>query len=333
MSFKFNREDISKNRNSGITLIALVVTIVVLIILAVVTINITLSNDGIFKLATYTKERTEIAEAKEQAQLDILAWKSMKMAKGENSDLDDLTIQGILTGKSYVETADTSSFTTANGGYIIRYSELYAGGIDWELAKAEATKHPNQSSTNGDIGIGTDGNPVNLDLWTYTVINGNEISLNDDYGCGCFPGYSNTKIVNGEIQGKVPQYIKIAGQTDFYPVTSMEYTFENCSDLVIAPKIPSTVRNMASAFKSCTGLTTAPIISNNVTNLRATFYGCSGLTGDLIINANASNLTDYQLCLSGAATNEGTDLKLSGSCEALSNILSTKSGSSNISLK
>ena len=39
--------------------------------------------------------------------------------------------------------------------------------IDWEAAKAKATsKHPAQQNTE-DIGIGTDGELVNLDLWTY----------------------------------------------------------------------------------------------------------------------------------------------------------------------
>ena len=68
---------------------------------------------------------TEIAEAKEQAQLDILAWQSEKVSKGENSDLSDSIVKGILTGKSYVKTANDTSFITANGEHEILYSDLY----------------------------------------------------------------------------------------------------------------------------------------------------------------------------------------------------------------
>ena len=35
-------------------------------------------------------------------------------------------------------------------------------------------KHPEQSETNNDIGIGTDGLPVNMDLWNASIINENE---------------------------------------------------------------------------------------------------------------------------------------------------------------
>ena len=56
--------------------------------------------------------------------MDILAWLSDKISKGENSELNDSIIQGILTGKTYVNSADATSFTT-KGEQIIPYSELY----------------------------------------------------------------------------------------------------------------------------------------------------------------------------------------------------------------
>ncbi len=81
--------------------------------------------NGILTKATQSKEWTERADAKEQAQLDILAWQSEKISKGENSDLNDSIVKGILTGKSYVKTANDTSFITANGGHEILYSDLY----------------------------------------------------------------------------------------------------------------------------------------------------------------------------------------------------------------
>ena len=112
-------------RNKGITLIALVVTIIVLLILAGISIAMLSGNNGILQRATDAKRIAERAEAKEQAQLDILAWISDKISKNEDSSLNDSVIKNILTDKSYVKSADTTSFITKQGEYIIPYSELY----------------------------------------------------------------------------------------------------------------------------------------------------------------------------------------------------------------
>ena len=87
-------------------------------------------DNSILQKATDAKTNTERADAKEQAQLDILAWQSDKISKNENSELNDTVIQGILTGKSYVKTANTTSFITVKGEYEIPYSELYTKSND-----------------------------------------------------------------------------------------------------------------------------------------------------------------------------------------------------------
>ena len=122
------KEKRSKIENQGITLIALVITIIVLLILAGVSIAMLTGQNGILSQAQNAAEQTEIANAKEQAQMDILEWQSDKLEKGESADLDNTIIKGILTGKDYVGTAGDDSFTTKNGKYTILYSELYANG-------------------------------------------------------------------------------------------------------------------------------------------------------------------------------------------------------------
>lgn len=229
--------------------------------------------------------------------------------------------------------------------------------LNWDAILADATanpnkyKHPDQSSTNGDIGIGTDGKPVNMDLWNYIVIDANEIELCSCYNSVCQPGYDNANIIDGKIQGMVPQYIKKDGQTEFYPVTKMDYTFRGCAKLVIAPVIPKTVRNMENTFDGCLNLTKAPSIPSSVTymistfaecanlttppasipsgviNMYRIFYNCSKLTGKIEINANAQ--VEYE-CFEGAATAEGTNLIVTGSSPKLDEIIATKSNNSNI---
>ncbi|MGN1301028.1 MAG: hypothetical protein ACI4U9_00610, partial [Clostridia bacterium] len=179
---------------------------------------------------------------------------------------------------------------------------------------------------NGDIGIGTDGKPVNLDLWTYKVINGNEMQLSTGYGCGATPGYQNSNIVEGKIIGTVPQYIKINGNNEFYPITSLYGTFYGCTKLTTAPEIPSGVTNMNNTFPGCTSLTAAPAIPSSVTNMSSTFYGCTKLQGTIEINANPTSYTD---CFSSAAT-EGTGLVVTGSSTMLDTLIGTKSSNSNI---
>lgn len=58
-------------KQNGITLIALVITIIVLLILAGVSIAMLTGENGILKKATTAVSDTDIAEAKETAQLDI----------------------------------------------------------------------------------------------------------------------------------------------------------------------------------------------------------------------------------------------------------------------
>ena len=61
-----------KNKEKGITLIALVVSIIVLIILAGVSITMLVGENGIITQAQRAKEETEQAERKEESDLDYM---------------------------------------------------------------------------------------------------------------------------------------------------------------------------------------------------------------------------------------------------------------------
>ena len=49
---------------------------------------------------------------------------------------------------------------------------------------------------------------------------------------------------------------------------------------------------MSETFKNCTSLITAPTIPSSVTDMAATFKGCTSLTGTIIINANPTIYND-----------------------------------------
>lgn len=176
---------------------------------------------------------------------------------------------------------------------------------DWNEIFETAQKHPEQSEENEAIGIDSEGNPVNMDLW-------NSKKVEDGYGLNhggssgdITPSYKG-EFPDGKIEGTVPKYIKKPGDDKFYEVTSMFATFYNCERLTHAPEIP-----------------------DSVTNMNGTFEYCSSLTGTIVINANPNY---YNYCFAGASTSPDANLVLTGSSEKLEELLNTKSEDSNISL-
>lgn len=114
----------------GITLIALVITIIVLLILAGVTISTLTGENEILNQANQAKIKSDIAEVKEQAQLDIANWTAEKLKNGQDTNLDDATVKSIIdtanndkTNKYYSRLTGTSIITKQ--GNEILFSDLY----------------------------------------------------------------------------------------------------------------------------------------------------------------------------------------------------------------
>ncbi len=320
-----------KNKK-GISLIVLVITIIVMIILAA-SVIISLSNTGIINKANEAVDKTNKSEV---YNLATLTWAEAFM-DGKRGDTLKTAVLDAL--KDYTDEYDI--VVDDNGVSVNKKGEsggTEVGGLDWDAILEDANadpdkyKHPDQTESQ-HIGIGTDGEPVNMDYWNWfkdATLTNNKVTLATQNGSGKLAGYIGTYTAEGAIIGKVPQYIKPADGEEFLPVESMDSTFYSTSGIVIAPEIPSTVVTMSSTFAFCTNLKTAPVIPVGITGMASAFYRCNSLTGDLVINATPEY---YGGCLGDAATNEGTDLKLSGTSSVLSEILNTKSENSNISLK
>lgn len=126
---KMKQKRMQKN-SKGITLIALVITIIVLLILAGVTIATLTGENGILNQANQAKIKSDIAEVKEQAQLDIANWTAERLKNGEDTTLNDATVKSIIesanqnnTNKYYSELTETS-IKTKQGNEIL-FSDLY----------------------------------------------------------------------------------------------------------------------------------------------------------------------------------------------------------------
>ena len=159
--------------------------------------------------------------------------------------------------------------------------------IDWNEKMANAVV-PKEQTNKNVIGIGTDGNPVNMNLWKYTPdeetggynLNSEDVISNEKD----IAGYRGIVEEDGTIEGTVPQYIK-KNNGDWTPVTSLYNTFNGNDEtknreltkLTTAPKIPSTVKSMKVTFKYCGGLTNIISIPGNVKQFRWTLSDCTGL--------------------------------------------------------
>ena len=171
-------------------------------------------------------------------------------------------------------------------------STLTGDEVDWDtiLANADPEKIKQESGQKVSTlaGLGTDGKPVNMDYWKPSN-DGNSYSLSDNqYGGNTYLG----GIENGEIKGKIPEYIYDEEEGKFKAVNNIEYLFSWTAELIKAPEIPNSVTNMSYTFYGCTSLTEAPEIPNSVTNMAGTFLSCESLTEAPEIPNSVTNMNN-----------------------------------------
>ncbi len=137
-------------------------------------------NNGILQRATDAKRTAERAEAKEQAQIDIMAYIADKTAKHQDASLDDAKIQEILSdNKPYVKEANDTSFITSKGEYTILYTELYNSGND--IIIPDDTNTTTVEDINSKIGSAVTGYSAKGATWRVFYADENETFLIPDY--------------------------------------------------------------------------------------------------------------------------------------------------------
>ena len=268
-----------KYGKKGITLISLVVTIIVLLILAGVTIATLTGDNGILTRATEAKNKTEESSDIEKIRLAIT-----------ETQMGDIGYQELTTdslGSALIKDGTKAIvFDSEDGTKHILFLDkkkeykLDSNGTIENLninfdAKYIAPSSQDEERNNGVIGIGTDGKPVDMDLWKYTLTDDKTYMLN--IYSSTQSGYIGNISETGEIVGTIPQYISIDNGRNYIQVTSLYKTFQGLYTLKNAPKIPITITNMTCAFSN-TGIIDAPILPSNVENLNWTFEYCSSLS-------------------------------------------------------
>ena len=132
--------------NSGITLIALVVTIIVLLILAGISIGAITGNNGIINQAQNAKDDTQYAQWEEQIDVAIIDAESKNRDTTMDNVIEELKNKGVIDDASQVN-KKTGAITTNEPSYIIEdklndYLEFGPGMI--------AGKNEEYTDDNGD---------------------------------------------------------------------------------------------------------------------------------------------------------------------------------------
>ena len=111
---------INKNREeSGITLLALVVTIIVLLILAGITIGVITGDDGIINKAKESKKAAEIAQWEERIDSSIIDAENKYRDPTLEQVIDELYEDDIIDDKEKDVDRDTGAITTNEPEYVI----------------------------------------------------------------------------------------------------------------------------------------------------------------------------------------------------------------------
>ena len=194
--------------------------------------------------------------------------------------------------------------TLTVGDEIYGEEEIVESIVDFEKILEEANKEPEkykheEQTTSEYIGIGTDGRPVNMDLWkcTYGSEDGTPVTqAGKEYGYNLLnmEGGGSKAYLGEEFENIVmPQYIKGPEDEEFLPVTQLAGTFYECEKLEKAPKIPNTVNMMISTFLGCSNLREVTNIPDSVTNMSSCFYGCTSLE---VVPNIPDSVTNMSIC-------------------------------------
>lgn len=249
-----------KTKKKAISLIVLVVTIIVLAILAA-TVIISIGNAGIINSATKTVKDYDLSQVRNLA----------NMAYAEA--LMDSTVNTNSEYNTYI-----SEYLENQGVDFTKYVVNSSASGTNVIALTATEPHPDQDLEDV-IGLDSDGNLVDMDVWYYFPIT----NADGEVTGYCLGDLSTTKTYNGNFVGgaietKIPAYIMDSGESKFMPVTQMFQVFGGLEELEVMPEIPNNVEFLSYTFADGCGLKVASKIPDSVTKLFYTFRGNTSLT-------------------------------------------------------
>ena len=128
---------INKNKDKGITLVALVITIIILLILATISI-LSLTNTGLFQKANEAKEKMQNAEENQAKTLNEYEDELNKYVS-DNKDKTDWTGKvnkpKLMTGMTAIKFIDPTGDEKANEGNVVKTTDTDTAWYDYDAKK------------------------------------------------------------------------------------------------------------------------------------------------------------------------------------------------------
>ena len=241
-------------RNKGITLIALVITIIILLILAGISIQV-ITNQGLFAQADNAKKATEIANIKEQVNLDI----NEKMLEESYGSVTQAQLESILSKYGtivYEDDGTTIKSIKTEKGYEILLSDIYSGGTNKEekILLADGSWNSSKKVNSPKLMQGMTG--------IYWDESGNEVTVTSDNQDNWYDyskqKWANAKTEDGSYWVWIPRYAyKITsnlnnGGTGVSGTIAVEFlqgtTNKNASGTEISKTYPTVTNNAMDDF-------------------------------------------------------------------------------------
>ena len=231
-------------------------------------------------------------------------------------------------------TADSTATTTAT-------TSATAKPTNTSTAKPTATPKPENLNHSGRIPNGAkyvmaDGQVFNPgDKFPSRSLKGDTYTFGD-YEYKFKYGYTGTKWSDSSgnengwgvriLDRTKASYSNILESINSKDVNNLFRLFSNCTNLKIAPKLPSNTVRLYETFYGCTSLTAMPEIPNKVTDMYEAFSGCTSLTtvttipsSVTVLNYTFSNCTSLVTAPKIYATDESLSRTFLN-CTSLKNV-------------
>ena len=292
-------------KESGITLVALVVTIIVLLILAGISIRMALGNNGMIKKASETSNETIVAKEKEQIELAYVSAAVKKI--GNNVDQYDL--------QEEINNSVGNNKTEVNGSGTIKVKFIDSENKYKVFRDGRVIKFENHEPTKVYAKFYVDGTLVlssKSDI-EYKDDEGNNVEVEEDYGeihsdytvdsvnkvyVGNYPGWFISPYRLSDGTHMYRDRIKKIIIKDFISPTMMSSWFYDCNQVEYIEGLEnidtSNCTDLTSLFDSCTKLKSVDVShfdTSNVTSMKAMFSACSNITKIDVSNFDTSNVT------------------------------------------
>ena len=267
-----------KKQNTGITLIALVITIIVLLILAGVTIATLTGENGILTQATNAKKESSIAQAREEVELAIANLKIEESQRDMTYDEKVKFLEDELKGMYSSQEIQTMLKLSENGGTINHRGFVFEVDENFNVSFKDEVNLGEWDST---------ATPEDCFIWLSDDRN------SDDYGT--IIGYK-TK-VSGYTKLKFPtrcKRVELTYYEDRYRDAGT--TYEGSRSFVYNTKeieLPGTVTSIGAYAFSTYSSVTSITIPDSVTSIEAyAFSNCSRLNS-ITIPQSVTSIGEY----------------------------------------